>query len=99
MVFGQMANAFACRSAARPPWRIGSLTNPLLIVAVGVELVLALGVALFWEPLASMLGQAPPPPVGWAVAASAIPAILVADAVFKRSRRRRLDPAHPAVTR
>ena len=95
VVLGQMANAFACRSATRPPWRIGWLSNPLLIVAVVVELVFALGVCLFWPPLASMLGQAPPPRVGWLVAACAIPAIIVADAVFKRSFRRRLDAAHP----
>jgi magnesium-transporting ATPase (P-type) len=99
VVLGQMANAFACRSATRPPWRLGWFSNPLLIVAVVIELVFALGVCLFWPSLASMLGQAPPPRVGWLVAASAIPVILAADAVFKRSFRRRLDPAHQAVTR
>jgi magnesium-transporting ATPase (P-type) len=99
VVLGQMANAFACRSATRPPWRIGWLSNQLLMVAVVVELVFALGVCLFWPPLASMLGQAPPPRVGWVVAASVIPAILAADAVFKRSFRRRLGHAHPGESR
>ena len=94
-----MANAFACRSATRPPWRIGWLSNPLLIVAVVVELVLALGVASSGRPSHRCSGRRLRHAVGWLVAACAIPAILVADAVFKRSFRRRLDPAHPAVTR
>ncbi|HEX4941223.1 MAG TPA: cation-transporting P-type ATPase, partial [Actinomycetota bacterium] len=94
VVLGQMANAFACRSATRPPWRIPWLSNPLLIMAVAIELAVALGVSLFWRPLASMLDQSPPPAIGWLVAASAVPVILLADAVFKRVFHRRLISTH-----
>ncbi|HEX6581462.1 MAG TPA: cation-transporting P-type ATPase [Actinomycetota bacterium] len=90
VVLGQMANAFACRSATQPPWRIAWLSNPLLILAVAIELVVALGASLYWEPLAAMLDQSPPPTIGWIVAASAVTVILMADAAFKRIFRRRL---------
>jgi calcium-translocating P-type ATPase len=92
VVLGQMANAFACRSDVVPAWRISVRSNRFLVRAVGAELV-ALLVALFWEPLASLLGQAPPPLAGWAVAASAVPAVLLADASFKLIRRRRREAA------
>ncbi|WP_406046271.1 cation-translocating P-type ATPase C-terminal domain-containing protein [Micromonospora sp. NBC_00898] len=45
IVLGQLANAFACRSAVGPAWRIDPRRNPLLLGAVAVELVL-LGVFL-----------------------------------------------------
>jgi magnesium-transporting ATPase (P-type) len=90
VVLGQMANAFACRSDTIAAWRISLGTNRFLARAVGVELV-ALVAALFWEPLASLLGQAPPPLAGWVVAATAVPAVLLADATFKLIRRRRED--------
>ncbi|HEX4902337.1 MAG TPA: cation-transporting P-type ATPase, partial [Acidimicrobiales bacterium] len=38
---GQAANAFACRSASRPPWRLGWTSNPLLLVASAVTVGLA----------------------------------------------------------
>ena len=88
VVVGQMANAFACRSDTLPAWRIPVRSNRFLVRAVGIELV-ALLVALFWDPLASLLGQSGPPLAGWAVAASAAPTVLLADALFKRARRRR----------
>ena len=84
VVLGQMANAFACRSATRPPWRIGWLTNPLLIVAVVVELVLrARRMPVLAAPRidaragASATGRL----VRWQPAS--IPAIIVADAVVQ----------------
>ena len=39
------------------------------------------------EPLANLLGQSPPPLGGWGVALGVIPAVLLADAMFKRVRR------------
>jgi magnesium-transporting ATPase (P-type) len=86
VVLGQMANAFACRSATQPAWRITWSSNRFLTLAVGIEIV-ALAVALFWTPLASMLGQSAPPAAGWVVALSAVPAVIAADAAFKRVRR------------
>jgi calcium-translocating P-type ATPase len=88
VVLGQMANAFACRSSTRPAWEIPWRLNPLLVVAVGTELLLAVGLALFFEPIASVLGQSPPPAPGWVLAVATVPVVLLADAAFKRRHRR-----------
>jgi magnesium-transporting ATPase (P-type) len=90
VVLGQMANAFACRSDTLPAWRNRLRSNRFLAGAVAVELV-ALLVALFWDPLASLLGQSSPPSAGWVVAVSAVPAVLLADGLFKRIRGGRDD--------
>ena len=71
VVLGQAANAFACRSATVPPWRLGWFSNRLLVWAVLAELGL-LAVFLFLGPLAAVLGHAPPSPGGLAVALAAI---------------------------
>jgi magnesium-transporting ATPase (P-type) len=86
IVLGQAANAFACRSAVRPAWAVDPRTNPLLIAAVGAELVI-LAVLLYVPPIAEVLGHAGPSAAGVAVAALSIPAVLIADALFKRFRR------------
>jgi len=95
VVLGQLANAFACRSEHRPVGRWSWQGNRLLLVAVAVELVL-LAAFVGLPPLAALLGQAVPAPVGWALAVSAVPAVLVADTVYKRlgrrSRRLSKDP-------
>ncbi|CAH0130929.1 MULTISPECIES: cation-translocating P-type ATPase [unclassified Arthrobacter] len=85
VVLGQMANAYACRSSTRPPWQLGWFTNRLLLWSVLFELA-ALGVFLGVEPVAALLGQAPPPPQGWAMALLAVPAVLAADYLYKRLR-------------
>jgi magnesium-transporting ATPase (P-type) len=91
VVIGQMANALACRSTIRPAWRLPLRTNPLLVVAIMVELAL-LGLFLFVGPLASLLGHAPPSAVGFGVALAAAPAILIGDALFKAWPRLRARP-------
>lgn len=99
VVLGQLANAFACRSATSPPWRLGWFTNRLLLWAVLAELGL-LAVFLFVGPIASLLGHAPPSPGGLAMALAAIPAVLVADWLYKVVRHRRsptVTPAPPAL--
>ncbi|MGO4491137.1 cation-translocating P-type ATPase [Arthrobacter sp. 2YAF22_2] len=88
VVLAQLANAFACRSATAPPWRLGWFTNRLLLWAVLAELGL-LSVFLFLGPLAALLGQSPPTPGGLAVALGAIPAVLLADWLYKLARHRR----------
>ena len=40
IAIGQMANAVACRSTTRPVWRLRPLDNPLVLSAIGAELVL-----------------------------------------------------------
>jgi magnesium-transporting ATPase (P-type) len=87
VVFGQIATAFACRSSTRRPGQLGWTTNRLLLVAVAVE-VLALTCFLFVPPIADLLRQAPPTLAGFAVALSAIPAVLGADALDKARRAR-----------
>jgi hypothetical protein len=103
VVLGQLGNAFACRSETRWVGRIDLRSNPLLIGAVAVELVL---LAVFLAPpLAGVLGGSPPPPLGWAVALMAPVAVVLADAADKavRARRRgraardfRRDPEGPS---
>jgi magnesium-transporting ATPase (P-type) len=88
VVFGQMANAFACRSPWVWPGRLGWFTNRMLVVAVAIELVIVAGFYLI-PPVADQLGQSVPPLSGWVVAASAAPAVLAMDALFKAIRRSR----------
>ncbi|MGD6978650.1 MULTISPECIES: cation-translocating P-type ATPase [Citricoccus] len=88
VVLAQMANAFGCRSAARPAWRLDWTGNHLLLWAVAAECVLLLGF-LFIPPLAGALGHAPPPPVGTLIALTAVPALLIVDGLHKTFRHRR----------
>ncbi len=87
VVLGQVANAQACRSATRPPWRLGWWSNRLLVGALAVQVLLLVGL-LFVPPAASLLGQAPPVWPAALVALGAIPAVLVIDAVHLRLRHR-----------
>jgi magnesium-transporting ATPase (P-type) len=88
VVLGQAANAFACRSATRPPWQLGWATNRLVVGAVAVQVALLAG--LLWiGPIARLLDHAPPSWPGALVAAAAFPAVLLADAIHKRLRHRR----------
>jgi len=95
VVFGQLANAFACRSASVAPWRLGWRSNRLLLWAVGIELaVLVFFLAV--PPVARLLDHAIPPLAGLATAAVAAPLVLAVDRLHKafRARSRRPDSAH-----
>jgi magnesium-transporting ATPase (P-type) len=87
IVLGQLANAFACRSESRPAWRVDPRRNPLLLGAIVVELMMLLAF-LGVPPLADALGGSLPTPLGWALASTAIPVVLLADAAAKRRRGR-----------
>ncbi|MDQ0768919.1 calcium-translocating P-type ATPase [Pseudarthrobacter defluvii] len=87
VVLGQLANAFACRSATVPPWKLGWGTNRLLVWAVLAELAV-LAVCLYVPSLATLLGQAPPTPMGFLLALLAAPAVLLADWIHKSARGR-----------
>jgi magnesium-transporting ATPase (P-type) len=87
VVFGQKANVFACRSSTRWPGALGWTTNRLLVPAGLVELAFSFAVLLV-TPVAVVLGQASPPPAGWAVALLAPAAVLAVDALDKRRRAR-----------
>ena len=88
VVLGQFATAFACRSTSRPVWRLGWRSNPLLVGAVSVELLILVGM-LTIPPLARLLGHRPPSLLGLAVALGALPAVVLADAAVKRWAARR----------
>lgn len=83
IVFGQVANAYACRSTARPIWRIPVRTNKLLLWAVLAELVMLAGF-LYLAPLAELLDHSGPTTIGALTALLVIPAVLGADALYKR---------------
>jgi magnesium-transporting ATPase (P-type) len=88
VVFGQIACAFACRSASRPPWALGWRTNRLLVGAVVLSCV-TLAALLGIGPVARQLHHTFPGAVGLAVAVGAAPAVLLADTAAKAARRRR----------
>jgi magnesium-transporting ATPase (P-type) len=87
VVLGQLANAYACRSATMPPWRLGWGSNRLLAWAVLAELAV-LAACLYVPQLAALLGQAPPPMAGLLLATLAVPAVLAADWAYKGFRGR-----------
>jgi magnesium-transporting ATPase (P-type) len=100
VVLGQLANAFACRSAARPVGLWSLRGNRLLLGAVVAELG-ALALFLWVPPLADLLGGSPPSLLGWLVAACAVPAVLLADAAQKAripALRPRSRTRHPEVS-
>jgi magnesium-transporting ATPase (P-type) len=85
VVLSQLGNAFACRSTTLPAWRLGWMTNPLLLWAIAAELLL-LGMFLFAPPVASLLGQGAPSPLGWGFAFMAPFAVVAVDAFHKKLR-------------
>jgi magnesium-transporting ATPase (P-type) len=88
VVFGQAANAFACRSTVLLAWQLPVRGNRLLLGAVGAELAM-LGVFLLVTPLADLLGHAVPTLAGLGTALLAVPAVLLGDSVQKTIARRR----------
>jgi magnesium-transporting ATPase (P-type) len=96
VVLGQLANAFACRSETTWVGRLLRTRNPLLLLAVVVELAM-LPVFLGVGPVADQLGGTWPSPLGWAMASLAVPAVLLADTVHKqwRAGRSRPSPRRP----
>ena len=93
VVFGQMANAFACRSATRPVGLRSWRGNRYVTGAVVVELAVLVGF-LCIPAVADLLEHAAPPLAGLVAAGAAIPAVLFADRAHKSIRgRRRPTPA------
>jgi magnesium-transporting ATPase (P-type) len=83
VVVGQTANAFACRSDTRSPFSLGWTSNRFLLAAVTVEGAIAAAFLLV-PGLASLLDHELPTLAGVAVALAAAPAVLAADALYKR---------------
>jgi magnesium-transporting ATPase (P-type) len=82
VVLGQLATALACRSSTRWVGQTGVRGNPLLAGAIGVELLLLVGFLAF-APVADLLGHQVPSALGLAVAATAIPAVILVDLIDK----------------
>lgn len=95
VVVGQAANALACRSLTRSAFTLGWRGNPFIAWAILTQFAL-LAVFLWWEPMARLLEQAPPPGVAWVMVACGAFALLGADTLHKvlRDRRRAGAPAH-----
>ena len=89
VVLGQLANAFACRSETTWVGRLAPGGNPVLVLAVAAEMVLLL-IFLGVPPLAELLRGTWPSALGWAIAATAIPVVLLTDAAHKQWRAQRL---------
>ncbi len=87
VVLGQKANAWACRSATKTPWRLGWSSNHLLVYAAAGEMVFAI-VCLTFAPIAHALDNQFPPLLATVVAALSIPAVWLVDALYKAGRRR-----------
>jgi magnesium-transporting ATPase (P-type) len=87
VVLAQTANAFACRSTRRPPWRLGWWSNRVLVVGATIEAVLAL--LLLYTSVAAVLGQSPPGLLGWAMALAGAGVLLAVDAGWKAVRAHR----------
>jgi magnesium-transporting ATPase (P-type) len=79
---GQMANAFACRSASRPVWRLRIAGNRLVLYAVAAEVVLLM-VFLGVPQLRNLLGGSWPTATGWLMAGVAGVAVILVDAAAK----------------
>ncbi len=91
VVLGQLGNAFACRHEPRRKGSHNWRSNPFLLWGLATELVL-LAISLFVPLVANVLGQAPPPPIGWLIAALALPAVLTVDGLQKRLTRKERQP-------
>jgi calcium-translocating P-type ATPase len=79
----QMANAFVCRSETRAAWTIDPRRNPLVLAAIGVEVVLLL-VFLGVPWLADLLGGAWPSTTGWLFCLLAVIVVPGVDAIHKQ---------------
>ncbi|WP_047869261.1 cation-transporting P-type ATPase [Nocardiopsis sp. RV163] len=83
VVLGQMTVSLACRSETVPVGSLPLRTNRMLGWAIASE-ILILAVFLTVPPFPALLGGTPPPPLGWAVAACAVPALVLVDLAHKR---------------
>jgi magnesium-transporting ATPase (P-type) len=85
VVLGQMGTALACRSTVNWIGKLKWSSNPLLLFAIAFEL-LALAAFLNIKPLADVLGHAMPNTIGFMVALTTFPAIIVVDIIHKSLR-------------
>lgn len=93
MVSFEKISVFAFRSLHLPCWRIGWLSNPLLLLALAVTMSAQIA-AIYWPPLQTLLHTVPIGREHWAlIAAFALPLLIVPEviktATYLRSQRAR----------
>ena len=88
VVLGQLANAFACRSATRWVGRQPFAANRLLLGAVAIEVVL-LVVFVGFPPMQRLLGGSWPTALGWTLALATAPLVIAVDTAHKAWLARR----------
>jgi magnesium-transporting ATPase (P-type) len=92
IVVAQVVNVFACRHSEESVFRLGFLSNPLLLVAVGVEIALLL--LIVYTPLGNAaFGTAPLPAQAWVVMALLAATFGALEEFRKRLMLRGPDPA------
>lgn len=98
VVLGQLTNAYACRSETR--WIGAVLRRPNLLLPIAVASEVAILLIFLGVPaIAALLGGSLPSPVGWLLAAIAIPVVVLADTADKSLRAWRSSrQATPAST-
>jgi magnesium-transporting ATPase (P-type) len=91
IVAAQVGNAFACRSARQPIWKLGLTTNRPLLAGIAVELAILLAL-LYVPPISGIFGMAPLDPSHWVLLAAFGPILLGMEegrkAVVRRIRPR-----------
>jgi magnesium-transporting ATPase (P-type) len=62
VVAAQVGNAFACRSESNTGRRLGWISNPYLLGAAGVEIIL-IAIMVYFQPIAQVFEHLPLPPI------------------------------------
>ena len=92
MVFFEKFSVFAFRSLHHPCWRIGWLSNPLLIGALTITLGAQIA-AVYWPPLQTLLHTGPLQTDHWVMILALTAPILLVPEIFKSLARRRYAKA------
>jgi sodium/potassium-transporting ATPase subunit alpha len=88
IIVAQIANVFLCRSETRSAFRVGLLTNPLILGGILGEVLLIL--AIVYLPVGHrVFGTAPIPSAAWFVAAACAVAMFGLEELRKLALRRR----------
>ncbi len=92
----QVGNAFACRSSYQASWRLGFVSNRLLLMGIAAEVALLL-LLVYAPPLQAVFGLAPLGIEHWYLLAAFGPLLLVCEegrkALWRRfSRAERRNP-------